>query len=998
MTGEQTFQTLYRQLNSEQRRAVDAIEGPVMVVAGPGTGKTQMLTLRIANILKQTDTPADAILALTFTEAAAQSMRRRLVDIIGSDGYRVHFHTFHGFCNEVIQQYPESFPRIIGATNLTDADKIDILKQIITETEGVSLLRPYGKPSFYVGPLRQKISELKRENVSPKRLDEIVSQQRAAFEADPSRYHESGPHAGKMKGEAAQRLRKIEKNEELAQLYAAYEQELTRRQLYDYEDMIVETIKALEHDEDLLRTLQETYHYILADEHQDANAGQNRLLELLASFHQQPNLFVVGDEKQAIYRFQGASLENFTAFQRLYPDALTIELTENYRSPQPVLDAAHQAITAQSGETDLRKPLTGRSPNMPAHVTVGAFSHPEYEIRYVADAIRERIQSGVRAEEVAVLYRTNREAGEVVRVFEQLGIPFSLASDQNVLADSDVQKFVTLLRAVANFGSDEALMAALHVDFLQVPPLDLYRLARYAREQHIPIHDIIRLKRHRRAARLTAPDHLGRLYQQLEQWKTRSENEPLPAFFEHIAHNAGLIAHVLASSYATDKIEKLHALFGDVQSLVSVHREYGLRDYLAYLDLLEEHGVSISVTTKNAPSGAVQLMTAHRAKGQEFNHVYVVGLVDGQWGNRRKTEHFDVPLYATTDEDATEDERRLFYVALTRAKQDATLTYSQQNVHGRETLPSQFLGEIPAFLRTELETERFEQQLAGTPLIAPRTAQTPSIKEQQYLGELFASQGLSVTALNNYLSCPWQYFYRNLLRVPEVPDKHLLYGTAVHGALREFFDHYRQDENPSVEWLLQRFEDYLRRQPLTQFEYDESLEKGKTALAGYIRHHAGQWPRHLQNELRIAVNVPTGLDALPQLQLRGDLDKVEYLTDTTVNVVDYKTGKPKSRNHILGNTKAPDAGNYYRQLVFYKILMDHYAQGRYQMQSGQIDFVEPDDRDRFRAEQFDIPQEDVDALLQQAIEVAAEIQTLAFWDRRCDDAQCRYCRLRELMV
>lgn len=1007
MATSQTFNALYRKLNPAQKEAVDAIEGPVMVIAGPGTGKTQILTLRIANILKQTDTPPDAILALTFTESAARSMRRRLVDIIGAAGYRVHLQTFHGFCNTIIQEYPESFPRIIGATNLTDADKVTILKDIITESNALSVLRPFGDTFYYVNPIRQQISELKRENISPDELTRRVRMQRETFEADPGRFHERGAHAGKLKGAYAQQLRHIEKNEELATIYAAYERELARQRLYDYEDMIVETIRALDPDaggdENLLRTLQEEYHYILADEHQDANAAQNRLLELLASFHESPNLFIVGDEKQAIFRFQGASLANFLFFKERYPDARMIVLEQNYRSNQGILDAAHSTITSASGETELRIPLTGTKTDGAPSVALHAFSAPSLEYRWIADDIRRRIEEdGVEPSEIAVLYRTNRDAEPLVRVFEQTGVPFILESQQNVLADADMQKCIQLLSAIARFGDDEALAKVLHIDFLNIPPLDAYRIMKYASRERIPLYDAIRYTKHHKAAHVTAGKQLKTLYQQLERWKRESENEPLPTFFERITHESGFVPHILASAYATDKIEKLHSLFADLQALIEAHRSYGLSDYLAYLALLEQHNIAIGKDTKQAAAGAVRLMTAHRAKGLEFDHVYIVRAIDGHWGNRRAVSHFHIPTadagQQTDAADSADDERRLFYVALTRARHAAHVSYARENETGREQLPSQFIAEITPELIETVDTTAFEETLAGVPLIAPRTAQRPTVKDEAFLRDLFIEQGLSVTALNNYVRCPWQYFYRNLLRIPEAPDKHLLFGTAVHRTLHEFFDALRTGEDIGKDGLLCAFETNLARQPLSAFEHTEAHEKGVHALPGYYDTYIHTWNRNVTNELRVSVLFDTGIADIPQLRLRGDIDKIEIVEGGVVNVVDYKTGKPKSRNHILGRTKSPGAGDYMRQLTFYKLLLDRYADGMYRMETGEIDFVEPNDRGAYKKERFAIGPEETRELSETISRIAGEIATLAFWDTRCNDAACRYCALRDMMV
>ncbi len=292
-TSMSAFTEAYARLNAAQKKAVDTIEGPVMVIAGPGTGKTQILALRIANIIQKTDTSPSSILALTFTESGVASMRARLVSLMGQEGYRVRIHTFHGFCNEVIRMYPDRFPSIIGRVPLIELDAIRIIKTIIDDTRP-KLLRPHGKPDFYVRDIIGKISETKREHVTPDTLLERVADRKKIIEGADDLYHTKGAHVGKMKGHYIKELASLEKALEFVEVYRQYETALEANGFYDFDDTIIAVIEALARDEELKLMVQEEHQYILADEHQDANGSQNELLTLLSDFHTQPNLFVVG--------------------------------------------------------------------------------------------------------------------------------------------------------------------------------------------------------------------------------------------------------------------------------------------------------------------------------------------------------------------------------------------------------------------------------------------------------------------------------------------------------------------------------------------------------------------------------------------------------------------------------------------------------------------------------------------------------------------------------
>ncbi len=981
------FNKYYKNLNPLQREAVDTIEGPVMVVAGPGTGKTQILTLRIANILQKTDVPPDAILALTFTEAGVLAMRKRLVSIIGSAGYRVGIFTFHSFCNDLIKRFPEEFPRIIGSTNLSDIDKITIIKELI-ENSPIKLLRPYGDTYYYLHPVRGKISELKRENISPDDLKKMIETDERNLLSQDDLYHEKGTLKGKMKGKYETQKKAIEKNKELLTLFIAYEEMLRDRKMYDYEDMILEVIRALESSEDFRLRLQEEFIYILADEHQDANNAQNKLLELLTSFHQNPNLFIVGDEKQAIYRFQGASLENFLYFKKKFPGAQEITLEENYRSTQSILDAAHKVIDKQK--------LTSRANHKDEKITLYPFSTREVELEFIADDINKKIKEGVVPEEIAVLYRDNKDADELLRVLEKSEVPFVVESDQNILFDADIQKFLILLKSTEDFGDERMLIELLHIDFLRFDQLDLYKVMAYARSKRVPIFTVFASRTELENSGVKDVDKFARLYNLITSWRSFSFNRSLPDLLEIIARESGLIGYFVAHAEGPEKLEKLSGLFEEVKSVVERHREYRLKDLLAYFDLIFEHNVVIKKDVRGKTPGRVRLMTAHRSKGLEFDYVYIFGVRDGHFGGKRSRETFKI--FDTLDEESTDaDERRLFYVALTRARKCVYLTYSKIGPDGKEKLPSQFVEDIDPSLIEIKDTSKIEEEInSQKALRMQKTVQRKiPIDDRQYLGELFKTQGLSVTALNNYLECPWRYFYNNLIRVPHVLNKHMLFGNALHATLKDFFDKRKVDVDMTSGELLALFEMKMKDEPFSETDFLDTLEKGKLALSGYWEKYKDSWPRNVLNEFKIkGILFDIGGDV--EIPISGALDKIEMLSGSEVNVVDYKTGKPKTRNEIEGKTKSSD-GNYKRQIIFYKLLLDMFDGGRFRFASGEIDFVEPDERGKYHKEKFLVSDEEVSLLKNEIKRVSNEILDLKFWDSKCKDDDCEYCALRKLL-
>lgn len=996
MTTE-AFQNAYNRLNNQQKKAVDTIEGPVMVIAGPGTGKTQILTLRIANILNRTDMEPDNILALTFTESGVSSMRRRLMDMIGGPAYSVAISTFHGFCNDIIKDYPEEFPRIIGSENITEVDQIRIIEDAIDELS-LKELKPFGNPLHHMGTILSAINELKREGVGADRFAEEITKERERFEHIEDLVHDKGPYKGKMKGHYQKLEKNIAKNAELATIYAYYQRRLTDDRKYDYNDMIMEVLGVLTENKNLLLMLQEQYQYILVDEHQDTNNAQNKIIELLGNFHENPNLFVVGDEKQAIYRFQGASLENFLYFKNLYPSAELIVLEENYRSTQAILDSAHSVIPGE-------KPLKANVPYEEVHIKLYGCSDENAERYFIGRSIAEKIAIGVAPEDIAVLYRNNGDMAPIADMLQKMNIPFTVSSDRDILSDDDIRKLITLLRAVSEFGSQEAFIEALHVDFLHIDPLDLYKIMDHANRNRISIYEVARSLEKLQSPELALehPQTINEVYGKFAQWNTVSHNKGLAELFEIVMRESGFLGHVLAEENPVEKIELVSGLFEEVKQLIEAHREYGIEDFFEYLHTLKTHNISIKKGISGHGTGKVRLMTAHKSKGLEYGIVYIVNAFDGHWGNKRKKGGLELPkrLFSLSGSNADEevdenaDERRLFFVALTRAKREVIISYPKENANKKELLPSQFIGELRTDLLSTEDASPYEREFAEKKevLFAPRAVSSVDIKDKEYIKELFLRNGFSVTALNNYLECPWKYFYTNLLRIPKAPSKHQMYGIAIHGALKDLFDALRERE-VDKQFVLDKFTYYLNRQPLSKSEYAESLQKGLVALSGYYDTYHNTWRVNALTEF--AVN---GVMLAPEIRLTGKIDKIEFLgAGNEVNVVDYKTGKQKSRNEIEGNTQHSE-GNIKRQLVFYKLLLDRYEDGKkYRMITGDIDFVEPNEKGSYRKELFEIVPEEIAELEAEIKRVGQEILDGVFWEKRCEKPDCEYCALRDMMA
>lgn len=994
------FSTYYKKLNPEQREAVDAIEGPVMVIAGPGTGKTQILTLRIANILLKTQINPENILALTFSESAAFQMRQRLTEIIGTPGFRVGISTFHSFGNSIIQDFPEEFDSLLSFESITEAEQIELIEEVIKKTD-LKLLRPWGEPTFYARDCLQAINDLKKESVSPEGLKNAIKIKRENFDLIDDLYHEKGKYKGEMKGKYQDELKVTQKLEEFIKIYSEYQNHLLENKKYDFNDMLIEVIKVLEKKKSLLLRLQEKYQYILVDEHQDTNSSQNRLVELIASFYEVPNLFVVGDEKQAIYRFQGASLENFLYFKKKYPGAKLINLSQNYRSHQTILDVSTSFIASNVSANILTQvALVAAKEKDPQNIKLAVLDDHYGEFEFLAQKIKTLLDGGADPKEIAVLGRRNFDLSEFSDFLKRKNIEYVIDADLDVLSDLWVSKLLLILDALENFGAEEKLAKVLQIDVFDFDPIDIFQLITASRKEGglYQVLDSLN-KKTSKNLNLKNPDQIKNFYSLFKDWVSLNNNIPVDDLFVKVLNESGIRRAILKLPERNEIINKLITLFEEVKTKLYKNPNYNLADFLKRIELLKKHNLSLEVKSKLVSGNGVRLLTAHKSKGLEFDYVFIFQCFDGRWGKARKrAKLIKIPwevmgenIKSQAQFEEIEDERRLFYVGITRARKDVFLTYSKLSESGKEQLPSPFLEEIRQDLIEEIDTGSFNHEFSlNKDLIfdVPEIKPKPEI-EFEYLKNLFLEKGLSITGFQNFLTCPWKYFFINLISLPEVKNKFQIFGICMHAAI-DLLIKRRHLEKNGKEFLLKSFKKYLNREGLSKDEREEFLDKGKIALNHFYDNFFINFNQSLQSEIIIK-----GVKISDKLILNGRIDLVEEISRGEFLIHDFKTGKPKRRSEIDGS-KVDGRYNYLQQLLFYRIILEKSKPG-YKVSQGTIDFVEPDEKGKARTEIFELKKTDEQELLKQLESVGSQILNLDFWQATCGEKDCQWCKLREMM-
>jgi DNA helicase-2/ATP-dependent DNA helicase PcrA len=986
MASTPDFDCAYQSLNEGQKAAVDTIDGPVMVIAGPGTGKTTVLALRIANILQKTDTPPDGILALTFTDAAVRAMREKLAKFAGAAAAaKVEVHTFHSYAARLIERHPEAFPEIIGGRHLAETEKLGLIAELLEQNRWEHL-KPVGDPTYYTREAAGALSHLKRENQTPGGLRAWLDEEEKRLRADENNLVTRGPNKGKLKATVESDLRKIARTRELASLSEKYDAARRERKVYDFDDMLYGAVRALESDAAALAEARETALYILADEHQDANASQNRILELLAGDEGSPNLFVVGDEKQAIFRFQGASLANFLFFASRYPGTKLVKLTDNYRSRQPILDAAAE-IVGPAPEGGMPRPrLSGRETAGGAEIEIVGHATRAAELAWIADEAKRAIGEGIEPGEIAVIARQNAELFEAAEWLRAAGLPVSLEAERDIASHPDTRRALAILRAALNPGQDDLVLAALSVGSMGVPPADLARAARAAADSRRALLELARADGLMREYRVLEPEKLKRAGRALERLAALVKSAHTLEFLEACLYESGLARDVVTSNESVDRLPALERLFGEAEAYSQAAGDNASpAGFLAHLDAAAKFGAKLSARP-TSQHGGVRLLTAHASKGLEFARVYVAGVTRDKWEGKPARRLFHLPAQHEKDE---EEIRRLLFVAVTRAKDYCAIAHAAAREDGKALTPSAMVLEIAAERREAPapESSPVRPGLARAARVSDEAAAAADAAERAVIRELFRARPLAVTALQNYLDCPWKFVYRSLLRLPSARTRAQDLGTATHAVLAAAAS---LGEAPTGAWARERLAEELAKIPLLPEARAELLAQGGDQLVGFLatrRFGAGD-----RAEVKVSgVSLDLGDWQLP---LTGNIDLVSE-QDGALRVTDYKLSRPKSEAWVRGEAKGSD-GRYLRQLRFYKLLLERSAVGKgKRVAEGAIAFARPDARGGFREVSIELGPGDVFAVEAETLAAAREIDALAFWDRRCDDPKCPYCPLRD---
>ncbi len=1024
------FQKTLELLNPNQRKAVDAIEGPVLVIAGPGTGKTQILSARIANLLQSdAQVQPDNILCLTFTNAGRTAMRQRLIQLTGTPtANAVHIHTYHSFCNEIIQQFPEIFD--YDLTQIAELQQLELLKQVqdtIPQDSPIFMRR--GK-KYQLPKLQKVFTFMKKENLDPGELIASLEEYKSSLTDRSEFTYKSEKRKGELTSKGLGEVDKIEKAIARISLFPTYQQLMEDEGYYDYEDMIQWVNKVLEENADFRFDLQEKYQYLLIDEFQDTNGAQFRLAELLTEFehHDAPNIFVVGDDDQSIYRFQGANMKNLVDFRDKYNSNIAeIVLDQNYRSSQVLLDGAQHVIEQNQNRLidvipNLEKNLkasNGKVADLGLKPKVLQMVNPPQEYIHIAKDIQQKIADGVPPSDIAVLYNKHALGNDLVKYLSALGVPFYMHKEMDFLQDPLAGMLINMLVYLDSEAHEHNAYPNLLFEIMGYPfweqasdagfmILDSYRRhADWDQSLRSYVHTWVEENQNRKDLKAWESSVIY-IYQIVESLIRDAQQQSLPVLINRIITQTGLHKYILERPNKFWNLEILKTLVNKSDEVYEQNPEDALSQLLHDLRLMQSSGISLPVTKLLGSKSGVNFITLHSSKGLEFPHVYMIGMNEKNWKEgRSRGNNLAVPptflkeyiSHVDTETDP-EEKRRLFYVGLTRAEQTATISLALEDEKGEVTAPVRYVNELLESYE-DYEPENIKltpeeiQELEWNTLTQSHDMMIePS--EREVLEERLQDFKMSVTALSKYLKCPVSFYYDSLLRVPSGRSLALDFGSMVHDTLETYYKQAKiQGEHLGVEKLLEIYDRGISKshEKFIDEEAQADIDITREDLKKLYEQEILGSSLDIDLEEKLSHTFDHGLN------ITGMIDKVE-IEDNNISIIDYKTGKINTKKVSSPKFSGNGAGkinDYWLQGLFYKLLAQNSSKyaGKH-IKQVRFDFLTPKEDGSFEKSLLEVDQEQLDYAMEKVYEAWEKIKKLEF-SEGCGEQYCQWCNYQKML-
>ncbi|MBI4276248.1 ATP-dependent helicase, partial [Candidatus Uhrbacteria bacterium] len=942
--------TIEVKLNAEQKAAVTHGDGPVLIVAGAGTGKTTVVTQRILWLIKEGKVKPEEILAMTFTEKAAEEMVDRIDQLLPYGYVDLWVMTFHGFCERILKQHglDIGIPNDFRLFNQTDAWFL-VRKNL--EKFSLDYYRPLGNPTKFIHALLQHFSRCKDEAVGPKEYVEYAKGLR--LDADNAEGANNAP-GGAGPGSAGE----IARINEIAEAYHTYQQLLLDNNALDFGDLLLYTLRLFRERPNILKKYQEQFKYVLVDEFQDTNWVQYEMVKLLAA--PRNNLTVVADDDQAIYQWRGASVSNVLRFNDDYPKSEQVVLVENYRSQQNILDTAYafiqknnpyrleyqlstvEDIVKHAKERGVAlenfKPINKKLKAMVAGEGVIEHIHAatqEEEARAVVERILQitnhKYQTHSKSQitnwnDFAILVRANSQATVFMRSLDAADIPYQFLASQGLYAKPVVLDLLAYLRLLDNYHESSAVYRVLSWAHFGIPAADVVTMLGVSRRKSWSLYEVLKQLQTIGGIAPETRRRVAELLAWIERHRQLTREKTVGQILLAILEDTGYLK-VLTKASETDRrsldgVSTIRQLYKKIEGFERTAKEPTVQHFMEYMDLALESGDEGSLEQDvEAGPEAVKILTVHGAKGLEFAHVFIVNLVELRFPSMDRKDPIELPdalvKEITPEHDVhLQEERRLFYVAMTRAKHSLFFTSADDYGGARKKKVSRFLEEadIGTKERRNEKTKELKNSFSVSPSLRSSVATPPSA--------VVLPDQFSFTQLKAFETCPYQYRFAHILKIPVRGKATFSFGRTMHLTLQKFFQRVievggkkqsslfehsaenskskilnsKQTQNsksktsgavPTLQVLLQIYDDcWIDDWYESKVQKEEYREKGKKILKEFYAKNSAAWPQPTALEKSFTVKIG-------DVVLKGTIDRLDPL-DGGVEIVDYKTGKPKT--------------------------------------------------------------------------------------------------------